>query len=70
MGRRNALANRAIAAANSIAAGNIVDATDELESLLVRIDGASPPSDWMDESPVQATMRNSVQLLLDLIALQ
>jgi len=49
-GRRNALGNRASEAANCIAAGDILCAIAELESLLEKVDGESPPPDWTDDS--------------------
>ena len=48
-GRRNALANRARGAEKAIAAGDFVTAIDKLGSLLEKIDGQSPPKDWMDD---------------------
>jgi len=68
-GRRNALANRAIEAANAIAAGNYQEARDALNSLLDKIDGASPPPDWMDASPQQAALKAEVELLIALVLL-
>jgi hypothetical protein len=49
-GRRNALANRANAAANEVADGNYAEAMDVLISLLDRVDGTEPPPDWMEDS--------------------
>jgi hypothetical protein len=69
-GRRNALANRAIEAANAIAAGNITGAIDALTSLLEKIDGQSPPPDWIDDSPEKAALANEVSLLISLLRLE
>lgn len=66
-GRRNALANRAMDAANAIAAGDIDGAIDSLMSLLAKIDGQSPPPDWMDEAPQDTAL--GVELLIALLQL-
>jgi hypothetical protein len=46
-GRRNALSNKLTAAANAVRAGEIEDAIDLLESVLLRLDGDPRPPDWM-----------------------
>lgn len=68
-GRRNSLANRAANAANSIAAGNYAQAIAELESLLDKIDGVTPPPDWISPSLEQAALAAEVALLIDLLTL-
>jgi hypothetical protein len=83
-GRRNALANRAANAASQTAAGNYGAAIEELESLLDKIDGESPPPDWMDDSLPDATdidgdadtaesarsaLAEDVSLMIELLAL-
>lgn len=67
-GRRNALANRATDAANAIAAGDIEGAIDSLMSLLSKIDGQSPPPDWMDDPP--EILVTKVELLIALLLLE
>lgn len=67
-GRRNALANRAAEAANALAAGDEATAIAELESLLEKIDGVTPPPDWMTDSPERAALAGEVWLLIDLLA--
>lgn len=68
-GRRNALSNRATEAANLIAAGDFDGAIDKLSSLLDKIDGLSPPPDWMDDSPEKTALADEVKLLIDLLVL-
>lgn len=68
-GRRNSLANRATEAANAIAAGDIQGAIDKLVSLLQKVDGQSPPPDWMDESPEKELLRAEASLLIALLEL-
>jgi hypothetical protein len=67
--RRNFLANRARDADNAIADGNFSFAIDKLESLLLRIDGASPPPDWMDESPAKTALAEETEILIVLLLL-
>jgi hypothetical protein len=66
-GRRNALANRAASAANFIAAGDYASAIVELQSLLDKIDGVSPPPDWMRPSVEHAELASEVGLLISLL---
>ncbi len=54
-GRGNSLANRANEAADFIADGDIPSAIDVLTSLLQKIDGQSPPPDWMDDGLTEKT---------------
>lgn len=68
-GRRNALANRATEAANAIAAGDIQSAIDSLMSLLAKVDGQSPPPDWMDDSPQKTTLQGQLIFLITLLEL-
>ena len=49
-GKRGALYNRAAHAADQIASGNYSEALALLGSLLDRVDGESPPKDWIEES--------------------
>ena len=51
---RNSVAKRAQEASNAFAAGNYAQAITELESLLDKIDGDSPPPDWMDDAQPDA----------------
>lgn len=82
--RRGALANKAANAANHIAAGNYAQAIAELESLLEKIDGDTPPPDWMDDSQpdtsdidgdgnttesARQALEDQVRLLIDLLEL-
>lgn len=66
-GRQNSLANRAMAAAALIAEGDLQGAIDELTSLLEKIDGESPPPDWMDDSPEKTALADDVSLLIALL---
>ena len=55
-------------AANAIAVGEYAEAVAILEGLLSKIDGVSPPPDWMDESePTKVNLRNAVELLIGLL---
>ena len=66
-GRRNALANRAQKAAKSLASGDTSAAIDELTSLLERVDGVSPPPDWVDDSSEKTTLAGNLVLLINLL---
>jgi hypothetical protein len=73
-GRRNALANRATAAANIVSQfcqsggqTSLNGAINTLENLLDKVDGDVPSPDWMDESPEKATLAAQVQYLISLI---
>lgn len=66
-GRRNALANRARRAANSIAEGDLAGAEDALESLLQKIDGLGSPPDWMEDGPEKTSLAAEAALDLSLI---
>jgi hypothetical protein len=69
-GRRNSLVNRASGAANSIADEDFQEAIDRLTSLLQKVDGQSPPPDWMEEdSPDRADLAAEVTLLILLLEL-
>lgn len=68
-GRRNALANRAATAANLIVDDDIDGAIDALQSLLAKIDGESPPPDWMEDSPPKTQFAAEVELLIVLLEL-
>lgn len=67
LGQRNALANRATDAANAIAAGNIQGAIEALTSLLEKIDGQSPPPDWLVDSPEKTALTQEVSVLISLL---
>ena len=68
-GRRNSLANRARNAAKKIANGDFEDAIDKLESLLRKVDGDSPPPDWMDASQEKTDLAIDTQILIDLLVI-
>ncbi len=68
-GRRNALSNKANAAANAVAAGNIVEAVEELYSVLDKVDGEPEPPDWMLASPEKDAVAMNVALLIELLLL-
>ena len=44
-------------------------AIDKLSSLLDKIDGASPPPDWMEDSPEKTALANEVSSLIALLEL-
>ena len=67
-GLRNALSNKLNAAANGVAAGDNADAIDQLSSFLQKIDGLSPPADWMVNSPEKTALRADIELLIDLLS--
>jgi hypothetical protein len=69
-GRRNSLANRAAAAANAIADGAIQQAIDILTSLLEKVDGVTPPPDWLEDSAEKTEMANDVSQLISLLELE
>jgi hypothetical protein len=69
-GRRNSLANRACNAAKKIANGDFANAIDKLESLLAKIDGESPPPDWMNASAERDALVVDVALLNALLLLE
>lgn len=48
-GRRNALSNRLNSASNAARDGDYQEAIDQLESILLRIDGDPTPADWMND---------------------
>jgi hypothetical protein len=68
-GRRNALANRAVSAANAIAEGDLEAAADALNSLIVKVDGIEPEPDWMESSPAKEQIASDAMLLLALLYL-
>ncbi len=69
-GRRNSLGTRCSSAANAIADGHFNAAIAVLQSVLERVDGQSPPTDWMDESPEQAGVAADLELIIDLLVMQ
>ena len=68
-GRRNALANPATDAANAFCASAAAEAVEALNSLLDKIDGASPPPDWMHDSQDKSALKDEVELLIALVLL-
>lgn len=64
-GRRTALSNRAQDAAEALDAGNVELAIERMESLLDRVDGVSPPPDWMPDSPEKTALAEEVLDLID-----
>ena len=44
-------------------------AINKLESLLLKIDGASPPPDWMDQSTLKTGLVTDTQVLIDLLVI-
>jgi hypothetical protein len=66
-GRRGALANRATDAANAIADGDVPQAIEALRSFQDRVDGTSPPPDWMDDSAEKAAVAAKVQQVIQLL---
>lgn len=68
-GRRNSLANRVRNAANAAASFDSNAAEALLTSVRERIDGQSPPPDWMPPSVPQSTLLAELDLLLYLLSL-
>ncbi len=68
-GRRNSLANRVRNAANAIANLDTSTATNLLTNVRLRVDGVSPPQDWMVGSVEQASVRDELDLLLSLLSI-
>jgi hypothetical protein len=66
-GRRTALANKATAAANLIAAGDYDGAISALSSLLEKIDDQSPPPDWMSSSSEKTALADEVEFMIYLL---
>jgi hypothetical protein len=67
-GRRGAMSNKVSAAANAVAAGNIQEAIDELNSLLLKLDDLPKPKDWMlVGTPEKAAVVNWIQSDLALL---
>ncbi len=52
-----------------IAADDIQDAIDKLNSLLAKIDGEPSPPDWMEDSPEKTALAEEVGLLISLLEL-
>ena len=74
--RATEAANKIAAAAAAAAAGDdplhdqlIQEAIDELTSLLEKIDGQTPPPDWIDESTEKTALEVQVRLLIILLVL-
>jgi len=67
-GRRNALSNRLNSAANAAREGDYQEAIDQLESILLRIDGDPTPPDWMKD-PQRVLVRVDIELWRDLLLL-
>ena len=71
-GRRNALTNRATAAANIISRCclgecSVNGAIESLESLLDKIDGDTPTPDWMYDSPEKTALADQAVFLISLL---
>jgi hypothetical protein len=66
-GRRNALANKIIDAANKLANGDHLGAIDKLASLLEKLDGYASPPDWMISCPEKDELRSEVELMIYLL---
>jgi hypothetical protein len=66
-GRRNAMSNKAGAAANGVAAGGYAGAIEQLESLLAKVDGAPEPPDWMIDSPEKEAIEAEILALIVLL---
>ena len=69
-GRRNALANKLIGAANEVGVGELGAAVEGLEDLLDKLDDAASPPDWMNSGGEKAALRNNVILIIGLIELE
>lgn len=66
-GRRTALANNLQDAANAIAVGDYDAALASLMMVATKIDGQSPPPDWMPASPQRDALYTDVQTLITLV---
>lgn len=69
-GRRNSLFSRVGNAANAISRLEFLEAAELLSGVLSKVDGQSPPPDWMDPSGEQEFIRDELILLLSLLALR
>lgn len=65
-GRRNALANRATAAANQVRRENFAEAINILNNLLSFADGQEPPPDWVVE-PQRSDIASRTTLLITIL---
>ena len=63
-GRRNSLAARCSNAANAIAEDDVESAVALLETVVQKVDGQSPPHDWMDDSPEKTAIAEDIAVLL------
>lgn len=68
-GRRGALANRAVDAANAVAANDVQGAQDSLDGLLEKIDGLGPAPDWLADGPAKSSLAATVLFLRSLLGL-
>lgn len=66
-GRRNAMSNMLISAANKVAIGDSFGAIDELTSLLQKLDGNASPPDWMANGTAKDELYNEIQLMIALL---
>lgn len=66
-GRRNAMSNKVSSAANAVASGDIEGAIEQLNSLLLKLDGDPKPKDWMAESPEKEQLLQEVVDLIELL---
>jgi len=57
-------------AAKAIRQGDLENALDLISNVLRRIDGESPPKDWMDESSERDDLATGVLILISLTELE
>ncbi len=70
-GRRNAICNKLNAAANAVAAGDLEEASDQLESLLEKVDGEGQPPDWMASGAAETSVvHDELDIMIFLISLE
>jgi hypothetical protein len=68
LGRRNAMSNWATGAGNDIAAGDYAAAMQKLQALLEKVDGLTPPPDWMVDSTEKTALAGQVTWLIGLMS--
>jgi hypothetical protein len=66
-GRRNALSNKATAAANSVADNNFALAISVLQNMLTFLDGRPNPDDWMGPSAERDQIVETINDLIELL---
>lgn len=78
-GRRNAMSNQLVGAANDIAAGDVEETLSGLAGILAKLDGKPSPADWMKSAEgnsddgnvdIKTALSNNIILLYGLIQLQ